>query len=981
MKKSNLIKTAVCLCVSAFAFGAVGCKDADNSSSSSAPSEKPVVLAFSLETVGLEQGDIYTPEVLNAVGAYTLTSSDSSVIEIVDGKLLAKKAGSAMVTVTEGDKSDTLSVSVNADNIPVLSVGVNPTVYIGGDYRLPAEITYKGEAVSENVTFSYALADNAQNVLSLSEDGTVTGVAEGTAKINVSANYRYYELETSCTVSVIEHSSIVLNNGEFSLVTKALNANEAESAELYAIVTDNGNAVSDESAVTWTVEKSGIVDFDDGVLTAVGAGTTKIRAEYQTTTEKTVYSECSVTVTKPLIETGAKSVYYRNKQKLDLPEINNLATGEGLLTEAEVTGVYSSFGTHSSTGCVIADDSLRSSLWNGEKVEWIVATQKVDYKIEVEVHTALIESADELTNVYKFVYFDSVNKQYLADIKLGANINMAGVDWKAEYEISPTQGFNGVFDGCNYAIMGLNVGLGESLIGQMGKTGYVRNLKLQNCTVSTNGRTALISRLTYGGRYINLDITAKHNYPGKSATEAPGIVFGHLYSYQNNTYGDLYMSNVRVTATDDTLATHAYSSAFGCTSNTGATWNNTASAGEDNNSKIHLYNVEVNGFNNIFLYNGETLKTANDLTSRFDCGSITVTSKTYKDVIGEMTVTLPAQEIELDETKGYTVTVDFTTLVSGEIQEVAIDGATMDGLSKTFGKTDASNMAKTCLITMKNGGYYAVNITVWSMLIDSEAELMKATDYTYEVQYDANGKGALNYKVYGYFKLTKDLDMSGSTWKAQNVIAKSVSTTYQTGGFLGVFDGNNKTIKNFTISAGATALVKYMGETGVVKNLNFEDAKFSGILTSSAILVYYACGGTVENVNITLVALAQGYSKNAPGALFGNIYHYGATVTVKNVKIINKGVEVYGTGEYDYSTALGRIPYTCTGKLKLDGVTIVGFGTYILNYYNDGYVGKDSVLSADKTTTNTTLGLDDYATVTGNGVHIYTKSEYAGLTA
>ena len=980
MKKSNLIKIAACAFVSTFAFGLAGCKD-DNTSS--APAAKPVVLAFALETVGLEQGDIYTPEVLNAEGAYTLASSDTSVIEISDGKLLAKKAGTATVTVTEGNKSDTLTVTVNSDYIPVLSLAVeSPTVYIGGDYRLPMQITYKGEVATENVAFTYTLGENAEDVISLATDGTVTGLAEGKATVNVTANYRYFALAATCEVNVIEHSSVVLNAGAFSLVTKALEEGEKESAELYAIVTDNGTVVNDASALTWTIEKNGIVAFDDGVLTAVGAGTTKIRAEYQTTSGKDLYSECEVTVVKPLVETDGKSVYYRNKQKLDLPEINNLATGEGLLAESDVTGVYSSLGTHSSTGLVIADSTLRSSLWNGEEVEWIVATAKVDYKITVEVHTALIETADELINAYKFVYFDTANKQYLADIKLGANIQMGGVDWKADYELAPTQGFNGVFDGCNYAIIGLDVGSGESLVGQMGSKGVIKNLKLQNCTVSTNGRTALISRLTYGGYYQNLDITAKHNYAGKSDIEAAGILFGHLYSYEQHNYGDLYLQDVRLTATDDTVATHVYSSAFGCTTNTGATWDNTAATGEENNSKIHLKNVEVNGFANVFLYNGVTLKTADDLTSRFDCDNVTVTSKTYKDVIGEMTVSLPAQEIELDETKEYTVTVDFAALVSGEIEYVSIDGGTIDGTSKTFGKADTSNVAKTCLIAMKNGGYYAINITVWSMLIDSETELLQATDYTYDVLYDANSSGAKNYKVFGYFKLTKDLDMASYPWTADNMIAKSVSTTYKTGGFLGVFDGNGKTIKNFEIKSGGTGLIEYTGETAVIKNLTFTSAKLTGVLTSCGIVVYYACGGTLDNVKVEVASIPQGQAyNNTASVLLGNIYHYGATVKLINVTVINAGLEGYGSGTYDFATALGRIPYTCTGMLSLDGVTIVGFGTYILNYYNDGFVGKDSVLSKDKMTTNTEKGLADYATITGNGVKVYTKSEYANLTA
>lgn len=960
-------------------FGFTACKNGCGDESEGGVTS---TLGFALETVVLEQGDLYVPEVLAAEGALTYTSDNENVISITDGKLAAKSVGQATVTVSDGKNSDTLIVTVNADNVPVLSfVNATSAVYVGGDYRLPVELSYKGVAVTEEIEYEFTLlGEGATEIAAISESGELTGLKEGSVTVEVTANYRYFSLSDTCEVAVLDYSNIALNQGQVQLCTKALNEGEKESVPLYAIVTEHGERV-ENAEITWEITGENVVSFSDGELTAVGAGEATIKASYQTSSGKEVYAECFVSVAKPLRESGARTVYYRNKQQFILPEINNLATGNGLLADGDITQIYSRDGVHSgATPLQIVDSTLNDALWNGAETVWTVCTQRVDYLVTVEVHTASIATAQELMDVHKFVYEDIPNNQVLGDIRLEENIDMTGQDWLPAYNIGKSekfeggeQKFNGVFDGCGYAITGFSVGNGEALISQLGVNGAVKNLNVQGGYVDYNGRTGLIARLIYGGRFENIEITAKHGQGGKAATEAPGILFGQLFSYETRTYGTTYLENVKITATDEVMATHAFASALGCTGNTGAAWDNTAAEGEENNSLIVLNNVEINGFKNLFAYNGAAITTQTEMKSRFNCNALTVTEKTYQQIIAEKTTQLPAREVELDANADYTVTVDFTTMVSGEIAKISIDGAAINGTSRVFGKSDTSNVAKTCLIETTNGDLYAVSITVWSMLIDSEEELMNAN------LYGTVTDGA----YYGYFKLTKDLDMASYTWAKANQIDNGSAKNSKEKGFQGVFDGNGKTIDNFKITAGNGGLFFATGKSAVIKNLTLSNATHASVNSSTGILVYDVSGGTFENVAITVTAAPKsGNVTEGMGVLFGMVYNYSDKVTLKNVSIANLDATTeYGTEANHLGTALGRLAANDKNLLIMDGVSITGFGDYVLAVTNF-IVGADCKLTLASNSngvspTSTEGGILNYVTLGEGGLTINGESVVA----
>ena len=142
----------------------------------------------------------------------TWTSSDETVATVTDGTVTAKKAGTATITATAGDQTATCTVTVN-DKYEItglsritLTLGTKPTA------TLSPKLTERGQAISEGVPFTFK--SNNQAVASVDQNGKVTAVAKGDAKITVEAK-RENETIASVTVDVnVELPKLAITLGE-----------------------------------------------------------------------------------------------------------------------------------------------------------------------------------------------------------------------------------------------------------------------------------------------------------------------------------------------------------------------------------------------------------------------------------------------------------------------------------------------------------------------------------------------------------------------------------------------------------------------------------------------------------------------------------------------------------------------------------------------------------------------------------------------
>ena len=129
------------------------------------------------------------------------TSSDEEVATVVDGVVTAVAEGTATITVTCGDASATCEVTVKA--VPATSITLNMTEAtldnIGDTVTLTATV---GPANATDKTVVWTSSD--EKVATVSEEGVVTAIAEGTATITATCG----EVSATCKIKSLDRSSV-----------------------------------------------------------------------------------------------------------------------------------------------------------------------------------------------------------------------------------------------------------------------------------------------------------------------------------------------------------------------------------------------------------------------------------------------------------------------------------------------------------------------------------------------------------------------------------------------------------------------------------------------------------------------------------------------------------------------------------------------------------------------------------------------------
>ena len=172
--------------------------------------------------------------------------------------------------------------------IAVTGVTIAPktaSIDVGATTQLNSTVT---PSTATNKSVAYASSDEA--VATVSNDGTVTGVAEGEATITVTTQDGNKSDTATVTVkkAVVNVTGVTLDKTTLSLevgATATLNATIAPSNASY-------------KAVSFTSSDEAIATVDnDGLVTAVAAGTADITVESLMDGSKTAV--CTLTVTEP----------------------------------------------------------------------------------------------------------------------------------------------------------------------------------------------------------------------------------------------------------------------------------------------------------------------------------------------------------------------------------------------------------------------------------------------------------------------------------------------------------------------------------------------------------------------------------------------------------------------------------------------------------------------------------------------------------
>ena len=223
-------------------------------------------------------------------------SEDSTVAEIENGKITAKKAGTTKITVTTVDGSYTAECIVTvkeseSENEPVPVSGITLdkdtlTLPIGGTDTLTAFIT-PSDATDKNVAWS----SKDDSVATIDENGVVNAVAAGSTVITATTSDGGFTAE--CVVTVTDNTpdeDTVSVNG-ITLDHKKLTLKIGDKNTLTALVTPS-NAT--DKRVIWSSKDDSVATVDkNGVVSAVAAGSTVITAK---TMDGGFTAKCTVTV-------------------------------------------------------------------------------------------------------------------------------------------------------------------------------------------------------------------------------------------------------------------------------------------------------------------------------------------------------------------------------------------------------------------------------------------------------------------------------------------------------------------------------------------------------------------------------------------------------------------------------------------------------------------------------------------------------------
>lgn len=216
---------------------------------------------------------------LNATDNHVNWGSDNPQVATVSnsGLVTAVSGGTTKIKAHAGGKTAECEITVL---VPVTSFSINPvslTLKKGSSYALRAIIT-PSDATDQSVTWS----STNKNVVTVDENGLLWAAGGGFATIQASIGSFRAECAVQVTVDVsavtLDSSSLLIHRGK--------------SHQLIATVLPSD---ATDKSITWTSSNLSVATVSNGLICAVGRGTTVIQARVGNK-----YATCSVTVDVPV---------------------------------------------------------------------------------------------------------------------------------------------------------------------------------------------------------------------------------------------------------------------------------------------------------------------------------------------------------------------------------------------------------------------------------------------------------------------------------------------------------------------------------------------------------------------------------------------------------------------------------------------------------------------------------------------------------
>ena len=415
--------------------------------------------------------------------ALTWQSSNPDVVTVdQDGKLVAVKAGDAIITASYGDEQATCNVSVGTGNMlpTILMEGFSNeettvSVALQDALNVKAKVLFNGKTF-EDVEWEYTLSNPAIGRI---ENGVFSAVETGETELTITGKWRDMQAPTltkAVTIKVVDSIKFVINGGltdSLYLYTEALHGGQsyATSSPFEATVEENGQMIQP----TVTISKGEqIISYDSAnkQVHALTYGEAEITVSFidGDGVENTMI--VPVLVQRPVAK-YSETIKYFSAMDGDLP-IADIFGGETTLVDAY----------HNGNALTITPDNLVMGLPTDSKgmqeTELVIYNDTVGYLLNVEAYTKVIDDENDLT-----VFSTDQNGYFVLkkDIECSKVWNSKGT-------------FSGTFDGQGYAIRNARFSVDTNtykggLFGSYGEGVHVKNVAFLDVDLSQYNATVL----------------------------------------------------------------------------------------------------------------------------------------------------------------------------------------------------------------------------------------------------------------------------------------------------------------------------------------------------------------------------------------------------------------------------------------------------------------------------------------------------------
>ena len=755
----------------------------------------------------------------------------------------------------DGEYSDTIPTATNAGEY---------TVY----YKFVANANYTADETEVQLTITIA---KAQNKIDFSVEGITVHCCETVPDLvatatNGEVTFTYSLDGTSYyTREFLDSISFAFEYGKTYYVK--------------ASVAESDNYTSAETIQTVVPQHKFEQTVNDGVQTAACV-----------CGKKEVTGTLGTKQTIDLAATVENGEAKATDGKLDLTAVGYKGNATVTLTVGETA-----YQATAQNGVVALADKLPLGVYGEKSIAVSVTDGSETYNVTINalVVTMTITTADQYANWINIAKACEQSATLWGGyFRLGANITATSMVMFNRGETDGTEGFKGVFDGCGYAIDGLNRSTEDynAFVTTMTKTGVLKNIAFTNVKITGKGNF-----LTSGGLG-----TIENVFVQYTAISAGSVNNGTIANFQKgcamrNVFVDASKATVVGNGSTFRILTSGTGSGFGGVFGICPSENYTPSQAigdrDHNNYSAIAYFVS-------FAELIAKKETQSVLSAWNDNGFWIV--KDGVPMPKNLTVTalnLGAKDIDLDvmvdgdnvSLNDSAVTFDCFAIGFDFAQAVSL---TMDGNNVEFVEGDVTVSRGVLSIKRSIFGFAygeknivitdvdGKTITVSATLVTKT--LMNATDYSNWIKIANACEAAENQILGGYFKLGANITSETMV----TFVRYDVEGKY---GFKGVFDGCGYAIDGLT--ATGNAFISCMTKDGVLRNIAFTNAKIAGASN-------FLCSGglgTIENVYVQYVSIAAGSNNN--GTIFNNCRDEKNVVgVIKNVFVDASNAVISGTG-------------------------------------------------------------------------------------